>query len=100
MKQLQTNERGIAAAQTFKPTTPIAIYQERRTPINRYNRCLILSLAALALAGLALAAPRAATAQYAFTTIDPPGAAGTEVLGFTTGTLEGDFADADVKRPC
>src|SRR6267143_1178786 len=75
MKQLQTNERGIGAGQPFKPTTPVGIYQERRTPMNRHTRRIILSMAAVVLAGLALAAPRPATAQYAFTTIDFPGAA-------------------------
>src|SRR5213594_3913673 len=70
MKQLQTNERGIAAGQPFKPTTPIGIYQERRIPMNRHTRRIILSLAAVVLAGLAMAEPRPATAQYAFTTID------------------------------
>src|SRR6266567_3042111 len=94
MKQLQTNERGIAAGQPFKPTTPIGIYQERRIPMNRHTRRIILSLAAVVLAGLAMAAPRPATAQYAFTTIDFPGAAGTEVLGFSTRTMVGDFVDA------
>src|SRR2546426_6099428 len=58
MKQLQTNERGIAAGQPFKPTTPIGIYQERRIPMNRHTRRIILSLAAVVLAGLAMAAPR------------------------------------------
>src|SRR6266404_3781202 len=94
MKQLQTNERGIAAGQPFKPTTTIGIYQERRIPMNRHTRRIILSLAAVVLAGLAMAAPRPATAQYAFTTIDFPGAAGTEILGFSTRTMVGDFVDA------
>src|SRR5258708_40367063 len=81
MKQLQTNDRGITAGQPFKPTTPIGIYQERRIPMNRHTRRIILSLAAVVLAGLAMAAPRPATPQYAFTTLDFPGAAGTEILG-------------------
>src|SRR5262245_16162508 len=95
MKKLQANDRGISAAQSFKSTTPISIYRERRIPINRYARRIIPSLAAVVLAGLALAAPRSATSQYTFTTIDFPGAAGTEVLGFTIQTMVGDFADAD-----
>jgi len=55
MKQLQTNERGIAAGQPFKPTTPIGIYEERRIPMNRHTRRIILSMAAVVLAGLVLA---------------------------------------------
>jgi len=94
MKKLQTNEPGIAVGQPFKPTTRIGIYQERRIPMNRHTRRIILSLAAVVLAGLAMAAPRPATAQYAFTTIDFPGAAGTEILGFSTRTIVGDFVDA------
>jgi len=95
MKKLQTNDRGIGAGQPFKPTTPIGIYQERRIPMNRHTRRIILSMAAVVLAGLAMAAPRPATAQYAFTTIDFPGAAGTEILGFSTRTMVGDFVDAE-----
>src|SRR6266571_4686117 len=94
MKKLQTNDRGIGAGQPFKPTKPIGIYQKRRIPMNRHARRIILSMAAVVLAGLAMAAPRPATAQYAFTTIDFPGAASTDVLGFTTRTMVGDFADA------
>src|SRR6266481_2924611 len=95
MKQLQTNERGISAGQPFKPTTPIGIDPERRIPMNRHTRRIILSMAAVVLAGLAMAAPRPATAQYAFTTIDFPDAAGTEILGFSTRTMVGDFVDAE-----
>src|SRR5437588_7536593 len=95
MKQLQTNERGIAAGQPFKPTTPIGIYQERRIPMNRHARRIILSMAAVVLAGLAMAAPRPATAQYAFTIIDVPGAASTDLVGFTGKTMVGDFVDAE-----
>jgi hypothetical protein len=62
--------------------------------MNRHTRRIILSLAAVLLAGLALAAPWPATAQYAFTTIDFPGATGTEVLGLTPQTMVGDFIDA------
>src|SRR2546421_9801312 len=83
MKQLQTNERGIAAGQPFKPTTPIGIYQERRIPMNRHARRIILSMAAVVLAGLAMAAPRPATAQHAFTIIDAPGANSTDLVDFT-----------------
>ena len=64
--------------------------------MNRHTRRIILSLAAVVLAGLAMAAPRPATAQYAFTTIDFPGAAGTEILGFSTRTMVGDFVDAEM----
>ena len=95
MNKLQTNDVGIAAAQLFKSRTPISNHRKRRIPINRYNRSIILSLAAVALAGLVLAAPRPATAQYTFTTIDVPGATGTEVLGFTPRTTVGDFIDAE-----
>src|SRR6266446_1672824 len=80
MKKLQTNDRGIGAGQPFKPTTPIAIYQERRIPMNRHTRRIILSMAAVVLAGLAMAAPRPATAQYAFTTIDFPGSTRTSLV--------------------
>src|SRR5262245_15315900 len=66
MKKLQTNDLGIAAEQQFKSVTSISIPRKGRIPMNRYNRGIILSLAAVVLAGLALAAPRAATAQYAF----------------------------------
>jgi probable HAF family extracellular repeat protein len=95
MTTLATNHRGIGAAQPFKSTPPISICRERRIPMNRHTRRVILSLAAVVLAGLALAAPQPATAQYTFTTIDFPGAAGTEVLAFTTQTMVGDFADAE-----
>src|SRR6266700_4817775 len=54
MKKLQTNDRGIRAVQPFKPTTPIGIYQERRVPINRHTRRIILSVATVVLAGLAM----------------------------------------------
>ena len=63
--------------------------------MNRHVRRIILTLAAVVLAGLALAAPRPATAQYAFTTIDVPGAVSTDLIGFTTQTMVGDFADAE-----
>jgi len=95
MNTLATSRRGIGAAQPFKPTTPIGIYQERRIPMNRHTRRIILSMAAVVLAGLAMAAPRPAVAQYAFTTIDFPGAASTDLLGFTTRTMVGDFTDAE-----
>ena len=55
-------------------------------------------VAAVALAGLALAGPVLAgpqTANYDFDTIDFPGASSTDLLGFTTRTLVGDFADAE-----
>src|SRR5262245_33653222 len=63
--------------------------------MNRHTRRIILFLAAVVLAGPALAAPPPATAQYAFTTIDVPGAASTDLLDFTTQTMVGDFADAE-----
>src|SRR5713101_5123605 len=94
MKKLQTNDRGIGAGQPFKPTKPIGIYQKRRIPMNRHARRIILSMATVVLAGLAMAAPRPATAQYAFTIIDVPGAASTDVLGFAGNTMVGDFNDA------
>src|ERR1700752_3184326 len=94
MKTLATNRRAIGAAQPFKSTTQI-IYRERRIPMNRHTRRIILALAAVVLAGLALAAPRPATAQYAFTTIDVPGAASTDLIGATTETMVGDFADVE-----
>ena len=62
--------------------------------MNRHTRCITLSVAAVILAGLAMAAPRPASAQYAFTTLDVPGATGTEVLGFTPRIAVGDFIDA------
>src|SRR6266849_9274313 len=95
MKKLQTNDRGIGAGQAFKPTTPIGIYQERRIPMNRHARRIILSMAAVVLAGLAMAAPRPATAQYAFTIIDVPGATSTDLVGFSGDTMVGDFNDAE-----
>jgi len=94
MKKFQTNDRGIGAVQPFKPTTPIGIHQERRVPMNRYTRRIILSVATVVLAGLVMAAPRPATAQYAFTTVDVPGAASTDLVGFAAKTLVGDFNDA------
>ena len=63
--------------------------------MNRHTRRIILSMAAVVLAGLAMAAPRPATAQYALTIIDVPGAALTDVLGFSTRTMVGQFIDAD-----
>src|SRR5438093_4795094 len=95
MKKLTTNHRGIEAAQPFKPTTLIGICQERIIPRNRHTRRIILSMAAVVLAGLAMAAPRPATAQYAFTIIDVPGAASTDLVGFTGNTMVGDFSDAE-----
>jgi probable HAF family extracellular repeat protein len=94
MKKLQTNDPGIAAGQPFKPTIPIGIYQERRIPMNRHTRPIILSMAAVVLAGLVMAAPRPATAQYGFTIIDVPGAASTDLFDFTANTMVGDFNDA------
>src|SRR5256884_3615304 len=81
-----------------KPTNPppqLVANKEGKFPTTRHPRRTILSMAAVVLAGLAMAAPRPATAQYAFTTIDFPGAAGTEILGFSTRTLVGDFVDAE-----
>src|SRR5690349_7754606 len=99
MKQLATNRNGIGAARHFKSMTPISSYRQRRSPMNRHNRGVILSVAAVVLAGLGLAGPvlagPPATAQYAFTTVDFPGATGTEVLGLAAQTMVGDFADAD-----
>jgi len=74
MKQLATNRNGIRATRHFKST--------------------ILSVAAVVLAGLALALARPAAAQYTFTTIDFPGAATTDVLGSSTRTTVGQFIDA------
>jgi hypothetical protein len=98
MKKLATNRRGIAAAQPFKSTTPISISRERR--MNRHTRRVIFSMATvilgvLALAGPVLAGPGPAARAYSFINIDFPGAAGTEVLGFTPQTLVGDYADAE-----
>jgi hypothetical protein len=94
MKKLTTTRRGISAAQPFK-STPINIDRERRIPINRHARCIMLFVAAAGLAGVVMAAPGPATAKYTFTTIDFPGAVGTEVLGFSPQTTVGDFIDAD-----
>jgi len=63
--------------------------------MNRHTRRILRSLAGVLMAGLALAAAAPATAQYTFSTIDFPGATGTEVLGLATQTLVGDFADAE-----
>src|SRR5882724_3677609 len=62
MKKLQTNDRGTGAGQPFKPTTPIGIYQERRIPMNRHTCRIIVSLGAVVVAGLALAAAQPAAA--------------------------------------
>ena len=82
MKELPTNNAGIAANSV-------------QSPMNRSNRHMVLSLAAIVLAGLAAAAPGAASAQYTFTIIDAPGATGTDLIGFTSQTIVGDFNDAD-----
>jgi hypothetical protein len=100
MKTTETNPRGLGAVQQFKPMTPISIYRKGRSPMTRHRRGVIISVAAVVLAGLALAGPvlagpRPQTAHYAFTTIDVPGATGTEVLGFTPQTMVGDFADVE-----
>jgi probable HAF family extracellular repeat protein len=92
MTTLATNRRGIGAAQPFKSTTSISTCREKRIPM---NRPLILSLAAVVLAGLAMATPRSAVAQYAFTSVDFPGGASTDLLGFSTRTMVGQFADTD-----
>ena len=63
--------------------------------MNKLESKLGASVAAVVLAGLAMAAPRPAVAQYAFSTVDFPGAASTDLLGFTTRTMVGQFADAD-----
>ncbi len=63
--------------------------------MNRHNRRMILSMAAVVLAGLAMAAPRPVSAQYAFTIIDVPGATSTDLVGFTGKTMVGDFNDAE-----
>jgi uncharacterized membrane protein len=94
MTTVATNRHGLSAAQPFKSTTAISIHRERRMPASRHTCRIILSMAAVVLAGFALAAPRPATAQYAFTTIDVPAATGTEVLGFTPRITVGDFIDA------
>lgn len=94
MRTLPGEGHDIGAVQNFKSMTPISIHRQGRSPLNRHNRGALLSLAAVALAGLALSAPRAATAQYAFTIIDPPGSVYTDLLGFTPQTMVGDFADA------
>jgi uncharacterized membrane protein len=95
MKELQTNDRGVEACQPFESTTPVDNYNVRRSPVNRHKRRVVLSVAAVFLAGLTMASPWPAFAQYAFTRIDFPGATGTEVLGFAAQTMVGDFADAD-----
>jgi hypothetical protein len=67
--------------------------------MNKLESKLGASVAAVVLAGLALAGPVLAgppgTAHYTFSTIDFPGAASTtDLLGFSTRTMVGDFADA------
>ena len=54
MKQLATNRHGLGAAQHFKAMTPISIYCRRRSPMNRHNRRMILSVAAVVLSGTLL----------------------------------------------
>jgi hypothetical protein len=100
MKQLGTNRKGIGAVQHFQPMTSTSIGRKSRSLMNRHNCRVILSVAAVGLAGLALAGPVLAgpppeTRHYVFTTVDFPGATGTEVLRFNSQTLVGDFADAD-----
>jgi probable HAF family extracellular repeat protein len=100
MKELATDRNGIAAAQHFKPMTPIRIYRERSSPMSRHNRRVIVSVAAgvmavLAMASPVLAGPRPVTAHYAFTTVDFPDSTSTDLLGFTTGTMVGQFTDAE-----
>ena len=63
--------------------------------MNRHTRRVAISMAAVVLAGLGLAAPRPAGAQYAFSSVDFPGATLTDVLGFTPQTMVGQFFDAD-----
>ncbi len=94
MKKLATNDRGLGAGQSFKPTAPIGFHEQRGIALNRHPRRIILSMAAVVLVGLAMAVTRSATAQYAFTIVDFPGATGTEVLGLSARTMVGDFADA------
>src|SRR6266850_7252930 len=94
MKKQTTDHNGTGAKQHSKPMTPISIYRQRRRPMNNRNRRMIISVAAVVLAGPVLAGPRPETAHYAFSTIDFPGAASTDLLGFTTRTMVGDFADA------
>jgi uncharacterized membrane protein len=94
--KITANRRGIAAAEQFNSVTPFRIlHRNRRILINRYNGRKILQLAAVLLAALALAASQSASAQYSFTTLDFPGAASTDLLGFTPRTIVGDFADAE-----
>src|SRR4051795_3470293 len=95
MKQSTISGRGIAAAQYLTPIAEISTYQQRNNPMNQHNRRIIPALAAVLLAGLAMAAPQPAAAQYSFTPIDFPGSTSTDVLGFTPRTLVGDFTDAD-----
>ncbi len=99
MKQLAINRNGLGAAQHFKPMTSIGIHRKRGSPMNRHNYRMILSMAAVVLAGLVLVRPVLAgppqNAHYTFTTIEFPGAAGTEILGFSTRTMVGDFVDAE-----
>src|SRR5258707_14196461 len=81
--------------QQATPTPQIRPQGKGRSQATRNTRRIVVSLAAALLAGLCLAAPRPATAQYAFTTVDFPGAASTDLLGFSTRTMVGQFADAD-----
>src|SRR5690349_4593440 len=98
MKELATDRNGIAAAQDFKPMTPIRIYRKRTSPMNLHNRRVIMSVAAgvmavMAMASPVLAGPRPVTPHYAFTTVDFPGSIYTDLLGFTTQTMVGQFID-------
>ena len=100
MKQSATDSNGVGAAQHSRPLTPISIYPKRRSPVNQHNRRVIVSVAAVVMAGLAmaspvLAGPRPVTAHYAFTTVDFPDSTSTDLLGFLTRTMVGQFTDGE-----
>ena len=99
MKKVAINQHGIGAAQHFEPMTPGSTYRQRRSPMNRHNRRVMISVAAAVLAGLALAEPVLAgpgpkTTHYTFTSVDFPGSVYTDLLGFTPETMVGQFIDA------
>jgi probable HAF family extracellular repeat protein len=78
-----------------KQKWPQGLKNVRNIVMNKLESKLGASVAAVVLAGLALATPQPTVAQYAFTTIDFPGAASTDLLGFTSRTMVGQLSDAE-----
>src|SRR2546430_10805128 len=95
MKTSAAIDHGVGAVEQFKSMQPISLHRQTRIPMKRQNDRIMASLAAVVLAGVVLAAPRPATAQYTFTMLDAPGAASTDLTGSAGQRLAGDFADAE-----